>query len=172
MSIGIFLIIYGIIALATTILIVLAMRVGYWDDFEDEIDAIPFGIFWPLVLGVFLIRWVVLAVSKWIDKWADNIKKLEKKDELPTWKMIDSNNIKEDSHGVIDHTRMSVKVTGTIRRGPEEYRKRSIFQKSEIVFTTDSRKIYIGDGVTIGGLYVGDIPEVVEGDVHMYSYEK
>lgn len=71
--------------------------------------------------------------------------------------------------GITDWTKCPVAYTGILKRGADEYRCNAIFRKSEIVFTTDTRKVYIGDGMTIGGLYVGDIPAEITGDLHMYA---
>ena len=38
-----------------------------------------------------------------------------------------------------------------IRRGPESERQRFVPSEGELLYTTDSKKLYIGDGITIGG---------------------
>jgi len=41
------------------------------------------------------------------------------------------------------------------RRGSNEQRKQVVFDQGELVYATDTRRFYIGDGVTIGGGVIG-----------------
>lgn len=42
-----------------------------------------------------------------------------------------------------------------IRRGLDSERLQVIFSPGELVFTTDTEKLYVGDGETLGGVFVG-----------------
>jgi len=43
-----------------------------------------------------------------------------------------------------------------IRRGSNEERKLVIPSKSELIYTVDSRRVFVGDGTTYGGYVVGN----------------
>lgn len=43
-----------------------------------------------------------------------------------------------------------------IRRGTEVQRKQIIFESGELVYSTDKKRVYIGDGVTYGGISVSN----------------
>jgi hypothetical protein len=40
------------------------------------------------------------------------------------------------------------------RRGTEAERLTVVFAEGELIYITDTKKIYIGDGVTVGGILV------------------
>lgn len=43
-----------------------------------------------------------------------------------------------------------------LRRGPDGERRTIVFDNGEIVFSTDNKKTFIGDGVTMGGFLIGN----------------
>jgi hypothetical protein len=43
-----------------------------------------------------------------------------------------------------------------IRRGTNAQRVPVVFELAEIAFTTDTKKFYIGDGITAGGILIDD----------------
>jgi len=47
-----------------------------------------------------------------------------------------------------------------IRRGTTAQRLAIVPQIAELVYTTDSKKVYIGDGLTAGGVPIADIPDL------------
>lgn len=51
-----------------------------------------------------------------------------------------------------------------LRRGTDAQRATTIFDQGELVYTTDTKKVYVGDGSTTGGITVGDfdISSVIE----------
>lgn len=44
-----------------------------------------------------------------------------------------------------------------IRRGLDSEREQVVFSPGELVFTTDTEKLFIGDGETLGGVFIGGI---------------
>lgn len=44
-----------------------------------------------------------------------------------------------------------------IRRGTDLDRQSIVFEEAEILYTTDTKLVYIGDGTTSGGLLVGSV---------------
>lgn len=51
-----------------------------------------------------------------------------------------------------------------IRRGTDAQRKTVVFEEGELVFTTDHKRIFIGDGVTYGGKLGSNINHIVATD--------
>lgn len=51
-----------------------------------------------------------------------------------------------------------------IRRGTDAQRKTVVFEEGELVFTTDQKRIFIGDGVTYGGKLGSNINHIVDTD--------
>jgi len=49
-----------------------------------------------------------------------------------------------------------------LRRGPDQDRYTKVFAEGEIVYTTDTKRIYIGDGETLGGIDVTGINNLLE----------
>ena len=48
-----------------------------------------------------------------------------------------------------------------IRRGTDAQRKTVVFEEGELVFTTDHKRIFIGDGITYGGKLASNINHIV-----------
>jgi hypothetical protein len=48
-----------------------------------------------------------------------------------------------------------------IRRGTDAQRKLVVFEMGELVFTTDHKRIFIGDGITYGGRLASNINHIV-----------
>lgn len=46
-----------------------------------------------------------------------------------------------------------------IRRGTDAERKLATFSPGEIIYTTDTKKVFVGDGSTLGGKFVGGLAE-------------
>ena len=46
-----------------------------------------------------------------------------------------------------------------LRRGTDAERKLATFSVGEIIYTTDTKKVFVGDGTTVGGKFVGGIAE-------------
>ena len=46
-----------------------------------------------------------------------------------------------------------------IRRGTDAERKLATFSVGEIIYTTDTKKVFVGDGTTTGGKFVGGLAE-------------
>ena len=49
------------------------------------------------------------------------------------------------------------------KRGQEKDRMNITPELNELIYTLDERKVYIGDGITKGGLYLGKLPKEVDG---------
>lgn len=43
-----------------------------------------------------------------------------------------------------------------IRRGTDAQRKSVAFEEGELVYTTDKKRVYVGDGVTVGGIVISN----------------
>lgn len=48
-----------------------------------------------------------------------------------------------------------------IRRGTDAQRKTVVFEEGELVFTTDQKRVFIGDGTTLGGKLGSNINHIV-----------
>ena len=48
-----------------------------------------------------------------------------------------------------------------IRRGTDAQRKTVVFEEGELVFTTDQKRIFIGDGSSYGGRLASNINHIV-----------
>ena len=46
-----------------------------------------------------------------------------------------------------------------LRRGTDAERKLATFSVGEIIYTTDTKKVFVGDGTTVGGKFVGGLAE-------------
>lgn len=46
-----------------------------------------------------------------------------------------------------------------LRRGTDAERKLAVFSAGEIIYTTDTKKVFVGDGTTAGGKFVGGLAE-------------
>lgn len=43
-----------------------------------------------------------------------------------------------------------------VRRGTNLQRKQMVFEEGELIYTTDTKRVYIGDGITLGGIRVSN----------------
>jgi len=46
-----------------------------------------------------------------------------------------------------------------LRRGTDAERKLATFSVGEIIYTTDTKKVFVGDGTTVGGKFIGGLAE-------------
>lgn len=46
-----------------------------------------------------------------------------------------------------------------LRRGTDAERKLATFSPGEVIYTTDTKKVFVGDGTTLGGKFVGGLAE-------------
>lgn len=62
-------------------------------------------------------------------------------------------------------------MTLRLKRGPDLIRQTIVFQEGEIVYASDTKKLYVGDGVTLGGVEVGNqLPGELTGDFDLNGY--
>jgi hypothetical protein len=47
-----------------------------------------------------------------------------------------------------------------LRRGTDAERKLATFSPGELIYTTDTKKVFVGDGTTVGGKFVGSFAEL------------
>ena len=47
------------------------------------------------------------------------------------------------------------------KRGPELLRKKFVPELGQFIYAWDTRKVFIGDGVTSGGLLIGIMPKEI-----------
>ena len=69
-----------------------------------------------------------------------------------------------------------------IRRGPEADREIAVFEDGELVYSTDRKRLFIGDSVTEGGMLVGNniwyvdsfdkLPQIEDNDLVYRTDEK
>jgi hypothetical protein len=43
-----------------------------------------------------------------------------------------------------------------VRRGTDLQRKQIVFEEGELIYTTDTKRVFVGDGITIGGIRVSN----------------
>lgn len=51
-----------------------------------------------------------------------------------------------------------------LRRGLESERRVKVFQEGELIYVTDKKRLYIGDGVTVGGIPASNKNFITNGD--------
>jgi hypothetical protein len=60
-------------------------------------------------------------------------------------------------------------MTLRLRRGTDEQRLSIVFDEGELIYTTDTKKLYAGDGITIGGTPIG-VQSVLDEDINLNNY--